>query len=282
MDAHMYLAHWGLSIVPFAPHADSRFLMPTPSHHEALAALHYCVRQGGEPAVLDGPAGCGKTLLLRALRRQLPRETHRVVFIPDAACKHVGLLSRVAFHLTGLNAHDAETAMNALLPMVAGQPEHATIVILLDDVPPDADRRWIEELRWLLSLDTERTRVCVLLAGAAATEHARDWPEWLRQRLFAQVRLRPLDPDVTPQYLEHRLRAAGCERPLFSAEAAGLIGLWSRGVPRLINRVAHLALQVGFMDQTERVDQCCVERALERIGRPAHGPPLRVALAAEA
>ena len=47
--------------------------------------------------------------------------------------------------------------------------------------------------------------------------------------------------------------------------AAELIAAWSGGVPRLINRAAHLALHVACLDLAPRVERDAVARALERL-----------------
>ena len=78
----MYLEHWSLERPPFEAQPDSRFLFPTPQHEQARAVITYAACEGGEPVLLRGMAGCGKTILLRALRRQLPVELYRVVFVP--------------------------------------------------------------------------------------------------------------------------------------------------------------------------------------------------------
>ena len=58
----MYLDHWYLERSPFEARPDSRFLFATEQHEQALAAISYAACEGGEPVLLRGRAGCGKTL----------------------------------------------------------------------------------------------------------------------------------------------------------------------------------------------------------------------------
>ena len=44
------------------------------------------------------------------------------------------------------------------------------------------------------------------------------------------------------RYLSHRLRLAGCGLPLFEPHAIEALFQSARGMPRLINRIAHYAL----------------------------------------
>jgi general secretion pathway protein A len=63
----MYETHFGLRLKPFAVTPNPRFLYPSRSHREALAALVYGVKHRRGFICLVGEVGTGKTTLLRAL-----------------------------------------------------------------------------------------------------------------------------------------------------------------------------------------------------------------------
>ncbi len=269
----MYLEHWSLKRPPFEAQPDSRFLFLTEQHEQALAAISYAACEGGEPVLLRGAAGCGKTLLLRALRRQLPREQYRVVFVPEVACSQVGLLRRIVYHLAGKVVSDAAAAMDQMMQQARQADQQGqAMVLMLDDWPAEADKNMLAELRWLLNLDLEGRRLGVLLSGTEV-QPDQHWPGWLLQRLFTTAALGPLMAEQVPAYLEHRLRVAAELPPeagspsarAFTPAAAELIAEWSGGIPRLINRVAHLALQVAYLDLAAHVEPDAVRRAIERL-----------------
>jgi type II secretory pathway predicted ATPase ExeA len=286
----VYLDHWSLERNPFEARPDSRFLFTTEQHEQALAAISYAACEGGEPVLLRGRAGCGKTLLLRALRRRLPRERFLVAFVPDVGCSEVGLLRRVAYHLTHTLPDDTATAIAAITHQARDTSQHGrSLVLMFDNWPAQASASVLEELRWLLNLDVEEgCRADVLLAGEEVRPR-KHWPAWLVQRLFTTVQIGPLAPNQVASYLAHRLAiAAGnaadpeadsasgpgrhSDSDVFSPDAAALIGDWSEGVPRLINRAAHLALNVAYLDLARRVEPDHVHRALARMTQDSLEP----------
>jgi type II secretory pathway predicted ATPase ExeA len=274
----VYLDHWSLKRSPFEAQPDSRFLFATEQHEQALAAISYAAYEGGEPVLLRGRAGCGKTLLLRALRRQLPRERFLVAFVPEVACSDAGLLRRAAYHLAHTSVDDTTAAMDVIMRQARDAEEHGqSIVLMFDNWPAGAAPGMLEELRWLLNLDIEEgCRVDVLLAGEEVRPR-KHWPAWLVQRLFTTVQVGPLAPEEISAYLAHRLCVAARETggptvppcstasEVFSPAAAGLIGEWSEGIARLVNRVAHLALQVAYIDLARNVEPDHVRRAMARM-----------------
>lgn len=264
----MYQNHWSLQKCPFEAVPDSRFFFPAAQHEHALAAIQYAACDGGEPVLLSGVTGCGKTLLLRTLRRRLPPEEYHVAFVPETACAQVGLLRRVAYHLAHTWTNDASSAMEVIAKTLQqAERRLQTVVLMLDDWPADAERETLDELRWLLNPDVQDTRTCVLLSCVEA-DSSPPWPAWLMQRLLATAQLGPLQQAEIPDYLGHRLRVAGHPHgTLFTPEATRLIAEWSGGVPRLVNRAAHLALHVACLNLAERVEESAVRQALDRLAQ---------------
>ena len=67
------------------------------------------------------------------------------------------------------------------------------------------------------------------------------------------------------EYLAHRLRLAGCELPLFEPPAVEALSQSTRGLPRLINRIAHYALTAAAAKGARTVTAEHLEHAVAEL-----------------
>ena len=66
-------------------------------------------------------------------------------------------------------------------------------------------------------------------------------------------------------YLTHRLRLAGCEIPLFEPPAIEALFQSARGLPRLVNRIAHYALTAAAVNDARTVNAGHLEHAVAEL-----------------
>jgi general secretion pathway protein A len=89
----------------------------------------------------------------------------------------------------------------------------------------------------------------------------------LRDRFALSARVEPLDGHGTRDYVKGRLAAAGCDRDVFSQEALVEVYVYSKGVPRRINRVCDLALLTGFGLEKKTVDADVMGAVIEELAQ---------------
>src|SRR2546426_8332589 len=112
----------------------------------------------------------------------------------------------------------------------------------------------------------------------------------LNQRITLRWHMGPLSRRETAAYMLHRLRvAAGGDPPprIFTRPALRLVHRISRGVPRVVNMVAHRSLMVAFAAERRVVNAARVRQAYREIGAlplaaAARASPRRTAWAAAA
>ena len=124
----------------------------------------------------------------------------------------------------------------------------------------------LEALRLFTNLETENRKLLqvVLFGQPELDERLRQQAfRQLRQRITFSYRLRPLTLDETKAYVGHRLGVAGYQgQPLFSPYALKLLHKVSRGIPRLINIIAHKALLLSYGSGDDMVNKAQLKLAI--------------------
>ncbi len=246
-----YLAHFGLAEAPFGLTPDTDFFFASPPHQEALNTLLYALENGEGFIKIVGEVGTGKTLLCRTLLASLPAHC-RAVYLPNPALESDGILFAVAeemgLKLTGAESHyHVHKAILSRLIALARQQLHVVLIVDEAQAIPLAS---LEAIRLLSNLETEKRKLLtIVLFGQPELDERLDAVPQLKTRISFHDRLRPLTRAELPRYLDHRLARAGFavgRGSPFSAPAVGLLYQASRGVPRVVNVIAHKALMLAY------------------------------------
>ncbi len=124
----------------------------------------------------------------------------------------------------------------------------------------------LEDLRLIgnFNMDAEQ-RFCMVLVGSGSLKRrlAMAVHEALAQRLILRHQMGPLTREEIEPWLGHRLVLAGApaDVPLFQPAAVEALYLASKGVPRILNNLAHYALLAAARDEERRVSPDHVARA---------------------
>jgi MSHA biogenesis protein MshM len=262
----MYLEHFGLRELPFSLTPDTSYFLSCRNHQEALNLLLVALRSGEGFTKIVGEVGTGKTLLCRALLKLLePRFV--TAYLPNPLLTPNGLPLAIAEELKLRMRFCVDFYRSLRLlhkQLIKLDAAGKSVVVLLDEAQALSDRS-LETVRLLTNLETEKHKLLqvVLFGQPELDEHlAKPSLRQMRQRITFSYRLRPLDRCELGHYVEHRLRVAGCERPqvLTSGGLDALLNA-SRGVPRLVNILAHKALLCAYGRGDEVVERWHVRRA---------------------
>ena len=228
---------------PFHPSADPDVFFETPAVTAVSQRLIAALEEGAPPlAVLTGPPGTGKTMLLRRLSAELARAEWKTV-IEGLPLGLDDLRDRLAA---------VEPGRRVVVGLDEAQALSSDLLVALDPlliVRPDLRILLVGEPLLESKLDALR------LGGAAIRESVR-------------CRLAPLDADGVRGYLDFRWRTVRGGAHPFAPEAVERIAAASDGIPQMINLMCGLALRLAEVRGIDRVTAEVVDEATGELPRP--------------
>jgi general secretion pathway protein A len=255
----MYLDYWQLNAKPFEPASAAPFFYRSPSYEAALRKLRYAVDNRRAAGLVAGPAGVGKTLLVEMFREAMGDRCRPFVHVVFPQMSDRDLLVYLAEHLGAPPAdpprytvEESVRRLEFVLGDNARKQQHAVVVV--DEAHLLEDSGLLEPLRLLLNLNGAGTPAFTLiLVGQPALVPMIERHGPLDERMDIKVLLPALAAAESAAYIQHRLKAAGATRDIFTADALTAAHQLSAGIPRRINRLCDLALLVGFAEDQHAV-----------------------------
>ena len=250
----MYESYWQLRQKPFDSSADPQFYFPGESHQAALLKLRYAVenRRGG--ALLAGAAGTGKTLVVEMLRGLLGDTYSPFLRLVYPQMSTAEILAYLADELEGsptasdAGVHQSIQRIQRALTETIRKGRHAVLVV--DEAHLIESVHTFEMLRLLLNFGCDnQPGMTLLLAGQPGLLPILERMPQLEERLGVKCLLRPFTVQETALYVAHRLRTAGCARPIVEPDAISALFELTHGIARQINRLCDLALLIGYAEE---------------------------------
>ena len=247
----MYQQHFGLTEKPFNLTPDTQFFCQLAPHQEALNVLLLALNNDEGFIKIIGDVGTGKTLICRKLLNELDSR-YRTAYLPNPHLTPAGLGKAVAdeFVVHYPQHSSQQYILHALyqhLVQIAHQGQQAVLVI---DEAQSMSLETLEALRLLTNLETEKHKLLhIVLFAQPELDSVLNQPaiRQLKQRITFSYQLRSLKQAEVARYIKHRLSIANCPREtLFSQSAIHALYCYSRGIPRLINILAHKAMLAAY------------------------------------
>ncbi len=263
----MYLAHFGLTELPFGITPDTSFTFLTRSHQEALNTLMLAL-DGGEGFVkITGEVGTGKSHLCRRILKMQPPGSCSA-YIPNPRISPSTLMLALAEELglkVVLPMDDYHLMQEINKALLASASAERRVLVCIDEAQA-MPLETLEALRLLSNLETEKRKLLqIVLFGQPELDAKLAQPvvRQLLQRIAFHYRLAGIEHAEVEHYLAHRLRVAGYRgEPVFSKRAARALHHASQGRPRLVNILAHKALLAVFGEGRQQVGVRHVRRAV--------------------
>lgn len=249
----MYLEHFTLNELPFSITPDTGFYFNNPSHQQAMNVLQVALRSGEGFIKITGEVGTGKTLLCRQLLNQLSNDEQYVTaYLPNPNLSPSDLNLALAEEM-GVECDKDESQHNVLKlineRLIELAAESKQVVLLIDEAQAMPEPS-LEALRLLTNLETEKNKLLqIVLFGQPELDVMLERPSirQLKQRIIFSYALEPMGKEGVQAYLAHRLLTAGyAGLPLFNNRLVEQLFAASRGIPRLVNILAHKSLMVAY------------------------------------
>ena len=264
----MYQRHFALTRLPFETPEQTDELFDSAARREAEARLSHLIELRGI-GLLTGEPGSGKTTVCRGVTDALHPELFRVCYVALSTGNAMDMYKCIAAEL-GLPVEHfragAYRTIQSEITRLACEARRQPVLII--DEAHHLRNDVLEDLRLLTNFAMDSAaRLCLVLVGLTQLRLRLSMAvhESLAQRLIVQHHLRGLQHEELEHYLAHRLRLAGCEVPLFEAPAAEALFQGSRGMPRLVNRIAHYALSAAALDEARTVSADHIHKALQEL-----------------
>lgn len=264
----MYEAYWGLKEKPFQNTPDPRFLYRSAQHEEALSRLAFAIQERMGAALLTGVFGCGKTILAYSLLNTLVGEKYKVAYIANPRLDEVDLLRMIVHHLGNSNPPQRKMDVLSILQdlLTTNLRNGKETVVMIDEAHAIESESVFEEIRLLLNFQKEdKFLLSLLLLGQPELKEKIEKNAQLEQRIEMKCRLEAFGLEDATQYIRHRLKVAGADRPLFADEAIRVIHTYSGGIPRRMNRICNVCLLAGFVQKIKQIDQAIVQKEITEL-----------------
>jgi MSHA biogenesis protein MshM len=281
-----YVTYFGLREPPFGITPDTSFFFAGRGTQEALNTLLVAITNGEGFIKITGEVGTGKTLLCRKFLGTLDSGWVSA-YIPNPTLEPRALLLALAEELgvpvdAGADQHRLMKGINKCLLDLARLRKR---VVLCMDECQAMPFETLEAVRLLTNLETEKRKLLhVVLFGQPELDRRLEDKSirQLLQRISFHYTLGGMSRSEVGAYVAHRLAVAGSSQSaLFSESAIETLHRGSRGVPRLVNILAHKALLLVFGEGGRSVERRHVRAAIsdtpaaDRIGL-AWWPRLRL------
>lgn len=267
----MYERFFGLRELPFSLTPDPRFLWLSDTHEEGLATLVYGITRNKGFLLLTGEVGTGKTTLLRAALRELPRDTDTALIINTIGLTPLDLLKLIAAEF-GIEGRFESTAdyLIAINRMLLERLRTGRNTVLIIDEAQNLDAATLEEVRLLSNLETDTSKLMqIVITGQPELIRKLSAPQLrqLRQRIAVEHHMEPLTPEEIKPYMAHRIDVAGGRyEEIFEPGVENVFYWFSQGCPRLISLLADRVLLSAYSKQIAPISADFVEAKAKPMG----------------
>ena len=272
-----YLEFFGLQEDPFRMTPDRNYYFPTKGHAALREVIRYGLQGDEGFIIVTGEIGTGKTLMLRLMMDDLPDRFETAVILSPHLSRLELLLA--IFQDIGLPVPTGNTAsLDSLLRILndhlyALALQGKKLLIVIDEAQNLPDES-LEQLRLLSNFETDTQKLLqIVLFGQPELRDklAQNNMRQLVQRVSIMETLAPLSKQEMISYILHRFKKSGVYKMPRSFATTDLLWRFTKGYPRLINKIMSRTLLVAYAEKETRISRKIVKEAIASLNTPKRG-----------
>ena len=252
-----WLGFFGFKEAPFSKEIGDADLW-LPSSKAALVDELCEALEDRASVVLVGEPGVGKTCVLRAIRQRLPTSGFRLSYCHNATLGRRDFYRQLCLALGLSPSATAAAVFYAVTTHVEALGHERLHPVFLLDEAHLLHQEVLDHLHILLNYQWDsKALLSLVLVGLPELENrlARRHHRSLFSRLHTRLRVDPLTPEDTAEYLRLRLARVGCEKELFASDAIAMLHEAASGALREIDRLATAALREAARKKRKLVER---------------------------
>ena len=257
-------ARYGLEFNPFLKNS-KEILYTGNEYKEALFRLDYLAGTKGF-GLLTGAPGRGKTTLVRNWSAKLNPSLYKVIYTSLSTVTVNDFYRNLAFSLGAQAAYRKTENFHAIQGEITrlALDKKKTPVIIIDEANY-VSNAILNDLKILFNFEMDsRDRAVILLVGLPQINNTLRLSshEPLRQRIIMNYNLDGLSKEEGKDYIETKLRGAGCNQPVFEEGAIEAILNATDGTARMISKLCNAAMVIGHSRSINLVTADVVMQAI--------------------
>ncbi|MFQ6758342.1 MAG: hypothetical protein D9V46_06790 [Deltaproteobacteria bacterium] len=269
-----HLEFFGLQEDPFRLTPDRNYYFPTKGHAGLREVIRYGLEGDEGFIIVTGEIGTGKTLMLRLMMDDLP-DRFETALILSPHLSRLELLLAI-FQDIGLPIPTDNTAsLDSLLRILndhlfALAQQGKKLLIVIDEAQNLPDES-LEQLRLLSNFETDTQKLLqIVLFGQPELRDklAQNNMRQLAQRVSIMETLTPLSKQEMVSYILHRFKKSGIYEMPRSFATTDLLWRFTKGYPRLINKIMSRTLLVAYAEKETRISRKIVREAIASLNTP--------------